>query len=45
MTNLKQKLKTTWLKLLKAETQRKIDKVEKLEKKIIELELRFKEIV
>jgi hypothetical protein len=40
---LKNKLQSLWLKLLKAEAKRKIKKVEKLEKKIIELELLLKE--
>lgn len=37
--NLIEKLKNTYLKLLKAEVKHKQNKVYKLEKKIIELEL------
>lgn len=36
------KLKKTYLKLLKAEAKHKVKKVQKLEKKIIELELKLK---
>lgn len=35
-------MKKTWLKLLKAEVKRKRKKVQKLEKKIIDLELKSK---
>jgi hypothetical protein len=39
---LRDKLKVTWLRLLKAESKRKLNKVAKLEKKIIKLELELK---
>ena len=42
MADLHMKLKKLWLKLLKAETKRKLAKVAKLEQKIIELELQLK---
>lgn len=39
---IKDKLRVTWLRLLKAESKRKMNKVAKLEKKIIKLELELK---
>ena len=36
------KLQKTWLKLLKAESKRKMDKVAKWEKRLIELELQLR---
>lgn len=42
MQNLQNKLKKLWLKLLKAEAKRNISKANRLEKKIIALELQLK---
>lgn len=41
---LKEKLKRTYLKLLKAEVKKKLEKVERLEKKMIQLEIELKNI-
>ena len=43
INKLKQKMLKTWLKLLKAESEHREKKVKKLERKLMELEIKMKD--
>lgn len=44
INQLKMKLMKTWMKLLKASAKGKMDKAAKLEQKIIQLEIKMKDL-